>query len=504
MVISNRYGRFLGILAGSLLAAATIASPVRADPKDHLTLAMSIEPSGLDPTVAAPVAIGQVVWQNVFQGLTRIDEAGTVLPQLAREWTASDDGRTITFHLRDDVRFQNGVRFDSATAKFTLDRARGEASTNPQKQFFEVIERIETPDASTLVLHLKERSANLLYWLAWPAAVMVEPGTAETNRAQPVGTGPFRVAEWRPGDKVVLERIDDYWNKDAVPSLGTAEFRFIKDAQAQAAAIRSGSVDAIPEFAAPELYKTFEGSPQLSTVVGHTELKVVAGMNLRRKPFDDPRVRKALMMAVDRTALVEAAWSGYGEPIGSHYTPNDPGFVDLAAKVPYDPDGAKALLAEAGYPDGFTATIRSPQMSYATRSSEILQGFLAEIGVTLNIVPTDFPAVWVDQVLKGHNFDMTIVAHAEPLDIGIYARPDYYFGYRSQAFDAANMAAETAADDAARLAAYGRAQEILAEDLPALYLFAMPKLGLWDRRVKGLWTNEPIPSNDLTDVRWVD
>ncbi len=108
----------------------------------------------------------------------------------------------------------------------------------------------------------------------------------------------------------------------------------------------------------------------------------------------------------------------------------------------------------------------------------------------------------MDQVLKGHDFDLTIVAHAEPLDIGIYARPDYYFGYRSEAFDRANHEAERALDESTRLRHYGEAQEILAKDLPALYLFVSPKLGLWDKRISGLWTNEPIPANDLTDVRW--
>lgn len=495
--------RALRMTAAALVLLAASA-PAGAAPRDTITISIGVEPAGLDPTIAAPVFIGQVVWQNLFEGLTRIDAEGKVLPQLAKQWTVSEDAKTITFQLQENVTFHNGATFDSSTAKFTLDRARGDTSTNPQKQFFQVIDSIETPDPATLVLHLKEPSGNLLYWLGWPASVMVEPGSAETNRSRPVGTGPFRFAEWRPGDRVRLERAESYWDEANRPALREAEFRFITDPQAQATAIRSGGVDAIAEFGAPELYKSFEGDPRLASVVGNTELKVVAGMNLRRKPFDDPRVRRALMMAVDRAGLVEAAMSGYGQPIGSHYTPNDPGYRDLTGVAPYDPEAAKALLAEAGYPDGFKTTIRTPQMAYATRTSEILQAFLAEIGVTLEIVPTEFPAVWVDQVLKGHDFDMTIVAHAEPLDIGIYARPDYYFGYRSEAFDTENHEAERAADEATRLEHYGRAQEILAADLPALYLFVMPKLGLWDKRLTGLWANEPIPSNDLTDVRWTE
>ncbi|MEF2072235.1 ABC transporter substrate-binding protein [Consotaella aegiceratis] len=470
--------------------------------KDSVVIGMGIEPTGLDPTIAAPAAIGQVTWQNIFEGLTRIDRDGKVQPQLASGWTISDDGKTYTFQLRSGVTFHNGQPFDASTAKFTLDRARGDRSTNPQKQFFSVIDRVEAADPRTLVVHLTEPAGNLLYWLGWPASVMVEPQSADTNKTDPIGTGPFKFADWRQGDRLEIVRNDDYWNGEDMPALASASFRFISDPQAQAAAIRSGDVDAFPEFGAPELFGSFEGDPKLKAVAGDTELKVVAGMNLRKAPFDNPKVRQALMMAVDRATVIEGAWSGYGQPIGSHFTPNDPGYVDATGVYPYDPDKARALLQEAGYGDGLTLSIKTPQMSYATRSSEILQALFAEIGVTLDIVPTEFPATWIDQVFTGHDFDMTIVAHAEPLDIGIYARKDYYFGYDNPKFDETIAAAEQATDEEKRFELYGEAQMMLARDVPALYLFVMPKLGVWNIHLSGLWDNEPIPSNDLTDVRW--
>ncbi len=397
--------------------------------------------------------------------------------------------------------FHNGARFDSGTAKFTLDRARGETSTNPQKQFFQVIDSIETPDAATLVLRLKEPSANLLYWLAWPASVMVEPGSAETNRSQPVGTGPFRFAEWRPGDRVRLERAERYWDEANRPALASAEFRFIADPQAQATAIRSGDVDAIPEFIATELYKSFEGDERLASVVGNTELKVVAGMNARRKPFDDPQVRRALMMAVDRAGLVEAAMNGFGQPIGSHYTPNDPGYRDLTGVAPYDPDAAKALLAEAGYPDGSrprsacrrcpTRRARPSAAGAARRDRRHRRDRADRVSRRLGRSGAEGPRLRHDD-----RRPCRTARHR-------YLRPpELLFRLPERCVQSANHEAERAVDDAARLEHYGRAQEILAQDLPALYLFVMPKLGLWDKRLTGLWTNEPIPSNDLTDVRW--
>ncbi len=479
-----------------------VGSAADAAPKDTITIGMGVEPTGLDPTIAAPVAIGQVTWQNIFEGLTTIDRAGKVQPQLAQSWEISPDGKTYTFKLRPDVRFHNGVAFDSSVAKYSIERARGADSVNPQKRYFASIDTIETPDAATLVLNLKQPAGSLLYWLAWPSSVMVEPTSAADNKTTPVGTGPFKFVDWAKGSKVDLARNPDYWNKQAAPKLESATFRFISDPQAQAAALQAGDVDAFPEFGAPELVKSFEGNPKLATVIGNTELKVVAGMNNGRKPFDDKRVRQALMMAIDRATVVEGAWSGFGTPIGSHYTPNDRGYKDLTGVHPYDPAKAKALLAEAGYPDGFTFTIKAPQMAYAQRISQILQAMFAEIGVTMEIETTEFPAKWVADVFKAGDFDMTIVAHAEPMDIDIYARDPYYFQYRNPTFDGILNNVEATSDPAEQERLYGEAQTILAEDVPALYLFVMPKLGVWDRKVKGLWENEPIPSNVLTEVYW--
>ncbi|MFS8144001.1 ABC transporter substrate-binding protein [Rhizobium sp. BR 249] len=486
------------VLSAALMIAATPAEAA----KTTLNLGMSVEPTGLDPTIAAPVAIGQVTWQNVFEGLVTIDQAGKVQPQLAKSWQISPDGLTYTFKLQAGVKFHDGEVFDAAAARFSLDRARGPDSVNPQKRFFASIASIDTPDAETLVLHLSAPTGSLIYWLGWPASVMVGPKTAADDKVTPIGTGPFKFAGWAKGDKVELARNADYWNKDAAAKLDKVIFRFIADPQAQAAALKSGDLDAFPEFAAPELMSSFDGDARLATKVGNTELKVVAGMNNAKKPFDDKRVRQALMMAIDRKTVIDGAWSGLGTPIGSHYTPNDPGYRDMTSVLPYDVEKAKALLAEAGYPNGFTFTIKTPQMAYAPRSAQVMQAMFAEIGVTMNIEPTEFPAKWVQDIMKDRNFDMTIVAHAEPLDIDIYARDPYYFNYRNADFDALMKKVQETTDPDAQNAIYGQAQKILAEDVPALYFFVMPKLGVWDRKLKGLWENEPIPSNVLSGVSW--
>jgi peptide/nickel transport system substrate-binding protein len=199
---------------------------------------------------------------------------------------------------------------------------------------------------------------------------------------------------------------------------------------------------------------------------------------------------------------VDAAYNGIGQPIGSHFSPSQPGYIDLTGALPYDPKAAKAGLAAAGYPNGFTATLRMPQMTYARRSAEVLAAMLQDVGVTLKLEPIEFPGQWLDQVFKRTDYDMTIVAHTEPLDLGIYARDSYYFNYQSAELKKLMAEVATTTDTPQRLALLGQAQRRLAEDAPALFLFLLPKLGVWNAKLTGLWENQPIPANDVVDVAW--
>ena len=360
---------------------------------------------------------------------------------------------------------------------------------------------IETPDPASVVIRLKHPAGLFPYRLAWGDAVMVDPKAADTDATAPVGTGPFKFKDWQRGDHVDLVRNDDYWDK-GVPKLEAVTFRFIGDAQAQTAALRAGDVDGFPEFTAPELFGDFRNDPRFTAVVGATPRKLVAALNGDRTPLGDARVRRALMNAIDRKAVIEAAYSGFGTPIGSHFAPTDRGYVDLTGVIPFDHAKAKALLAEAGYPNGFTLTIKTPQMTETTRVAEVLQAMLADVGVTLTIEPCEFPAKWIDEVFLKRDYEMSVIDHAEPMDIDVYARPAYYFNYHNPAFDALVATAEETADQAVRDKAYGDAQRLLAEDVPALYLFDVPRLNVWDAKLRGLWANEPLPQVLVRNASW--
>ncbi|TQS70948.1 ABC transporter substrate-binding protein [Rhodobacteraceae bacterium] len=490
-----------GLFWAGLICAALAMVPAFAQGDRSVTFVQAVEPQGLDPSVGSPVAAGQVTWQNVFEGLVRIDRNGAVSPQLAESWRISDDGLRYEFQLQKDVKFHNGAPFDSASAKFSIDRILSDRSTNGQKALYSVIEEVSAPSPYRLVLRLNRPASNLLYWLGFPAAVMVEPQSAPTDQTQPVGTGPFVVTEWRKGDRVVMRANADYWG-DA-PEIDHLVARFIADPQAQAAALQSGQADVVAEFGAPEMFARFQSDPRFTTHAGTGEMEVVAGMNNARPPFDNPDVRAALMMAIDRTQLLAAVNSGLGTPIGSHFSPASPFYEDLTDVYPYDPARARALLEKAGYGAGFSFTMKVPTRAYAQRSAEILQAFFQQIGVDARIESSDFPASWIGDVFRDTNYDMTIVGHAEPLDIGIYARDPYYFNYHSPAFEAAISGIDQATTPQARRDGYRQAQEILARDVPALFLYSAPKLGIWNKDLAGLWENGPVPANDMTDVHWL-
>lgn len=493
--------RKLARLIGMVALALTLAAGSNAmAAKDQLVMGMVLEPPHLDPTAGAAAAIREITYANIFEGLTRIDQDGGVQPALARSWEIAPDGLTYTFHLAEGATFHNGVKLAAEHVVFSFERAMAEDSVNAQKGLFEPIASVEAPDERTVVITLKRPTGDFLFNLGWGDMVIVEPSSAATNKNEPVGTGPFRFVRWVKGDRVEIERNPDYWGDE--PALARATFKFIPDPAAATAALLAGDIDAFANFPAPEALVQFESDPRFVVVIGTTEGETILAINNARPPLNDVRVRRALAHAIDRQAIIDGAMMGYGTPIGSHFAPHNPAYVDLTGKYPYDPEKAKALLAEAGV-ENLSLTLKLPPPSYARRGGEIVQAELAAVGITAEIIPMEW-AQWLEQVFTGKDFDLTIVSHTEPMDIGIYARPDYYFQYQSQPFNdvMAKLAVETNA--AERKALLGEAQEILAEDSVNVFLFQLAKHGVWKAGIEGLWHNSPIPANDLTEVHWVD
>lgn len=484
------------LAATAFVLASSAAFAARTD----LVLAMTLEPPHLDPTAGAAAAIDEIVYDNIFEGLTKIGSRGEVLPALAESWTVSDDGKTYTFKLHTGVKFHDGSDFNADDVKFSLDRARAENSTNAQKGLFAQIDTVDVVDPATVKVTLKNPQGSFLYNMGWGDAVIVAPESAETNKEKPVGTGPFKFENWAKGSSITIVKNPDYWGEKV--ALDKAEFRIVPDAAAAVPALLAGDVQAFPFFP-PEAVAQIKDDPRFKVVVGSTEGETILSTNNKKKPFDNLKVRQAIAHALDRQAIIDAASSGYGTPIGSHFAPHNPAYVDLTGTYPHDIAKAKELLKEAGYPDGFKATLKLPPTPYARLGGEVVASQLREIGIDLEIIPVEW-ADWLKQVFTDKDYDLTIVSHTEPNDIDIYARKDYYFQYDNPAFDKIIDELNLTSDEAKRTELYKQAQKILADDAVNGFLFELPKIGVWDAKLEGLWENAPIQANDLTKVRWTE
>ncbi len=486
-------------LAAGLLSVSLAASAQAA--RTDLVLGVPLEPPHLDPTAGAAAAIDEVLYANVFEGLTRIGASGEVLPALAESWTVSEDGKTYEFKLHSGVKFHDGTTFDAEDVKFSLDRATAENSENAQKGLFAAIDTVTVVDPSTVRVALKNPQGSFLYNLGWGDAVIVAPESASTNKEKPVGTGPFRFENWAKGSSITIVRNPDYWG--AAVALEKAEFRIIPDAAAAIPALLSGDVQALPNFNLGDALPQVESDPRFKVVIGSTEGETILATNNKKPPFDQLKVRQAIAHAIDRKAIIDGASSGLGTPIGSHFSPANAAYVDLTGTYPHDIAKAKELLKEAGLENGFKATIKLPPVGYARDGGQIVASQLREIGIELEIIPVEW-ADWLSQVFTEKNYDLTIVSHTEPNDIDIYARKDYYFNYDNPAFDKVIDELNLTSDEARRTDLYKQAQKILADDAVNGFLFELPKIGIWDAKVEGLWANAPIQANDLTKVKWVD
>lgn len=486
------------VLAASVLALAS-ASPALAARTD-LVLGVVLEPPHLDPTAGAAAAIDEILYANVFEGLTRIGPSGEVLPALAESWTISDDGKVYTFKLHKGVKFHDGSDFDAEDVKFSLDRARAPDSVNAQKGLFAAIDIVEVIDPETVQVTLKHPQGAFLYNMGWGDAVIVAPESADRNKEKPIGTGPFRFDHWAKGSAVTLVKSDNYWG-DPV-ALDKVEFRFIPDAAAAVPAVLSGDVQAFPFFPADAVSQV-EGNPQLKVVIGSTEGETILAMNNKKPPLDNLKVRQAISYALDREAIIDGASGGLGQPIGSHVSPSSKAYVDLTGRYPHDAAKARKLLKEAGFENGFKTTLKLPPPAYARDGGQIIASQLRNVGIQADIIPVEW-AQWLDQVFTKKDYDLTIVSHTEPNDIDIYSRPEYYFNYQNPEFNKVIEELNLTSDEATRNSLLAKAQNILADDAVVGFLFELPKVGVWDAKLSGLWENAPIQANDLTKVKWDD
>ena len=481
---------------GVLSSEAKAQKPV---PGGTLTIALAAEPSGLDPTTNPSAAIKRVVHYNLLEGLLKVDRNGRVVPALAKSYSVSKDGKEYTFVLHSGIKFHDGNPCTAEDVKFTFQRLLDPKTAAPYRMYYEAIESIQAVDPTTVKFKMKKVDSNFLFNIARGDAVIVSKQSVDRLKSAPVGTGPFKFVEWKRGDSVIMAKNPDYYVK-GLPYLEKVTFKFISDPSAQLAALRAGDIEVIAYDLAPENAPALEKDARFKVLKGHTTTDVIMAMNHSRKPFNDPKVRQAITLAIDREAVIQGAVAGYGTPIGSHMDPTNPYYVDLSRLYPYNPEKARQLLAEAGYPTGFGAVLKLPEpYAYARRSGEVIADQLSKVGIKLviEVIPM---GQWVDRVFKNADYDLTVMGHAEPFDIEIYSRPNYYFRYGNPKFLELIKKAEGEMNEQARKKIYEQAQRMLADDFVNVYLFINPALPGMKKEVMNWWKDYPTIVVDASEV----
>jgi len=473
-------------LAGALTAALALNACAAANQAEVVTLGFTLEPTSLDISGTAGQAIPQVLLENVYEGLVRVNDDGSIEPSLAKSFTVSDDGLTYSFSLR-DAQFHDGASLTADDVVWSLTRLLDDDSTvvlpTQVAQFARVSE--VSSDGDVVTITLSERDNDLLYNLTQRGGVIFRKDSTDfANTA--IGTGPFTLAKWDKGNSITLERFEQYWGRRA--DTRTVVFRYFADATALSNAMLAGDIDVMTTVQSPESLEVFEARDDLKVLSGSTNCEVTLGMNNSRAPFNDAKVRTAVRQAIDKRALIDTAWAGYGTEIGSFVPPTDPWFEDLTDVAPYDVSAAREALVSAGVEAGTAISLDVPPINYATNSSEFIAAALGEVGFDVTITPVTWEE-WLDRVFTKADYDLTIVCHIERNDMAIYANPDYYFRFDNAEYQDLVSAAGAAATPKERTDNLRKAARILSEESASDWLWLMPSLQVAKRDVAGLMKN---------------
>jgi peptide/nickel transport system substrate-binding protein len=457
-------------------ALPALVRPALAVPPAVIRMAFPTQPATLDPQKMRVGGLEYNYAYYCFNRLTTLDPQYRVQPDLATKWEASEDLKTWTFQLRPGVKFHNGKALDASDVVFTFKRILDKSVASVLRVNFSIVTKLEAVDPLTVRFTLAAPYADLPAATAGYQAMIVTPSVVDTLTTHPIGTGPFRFVEYRPGDQMVIERNPDYF-VPGVPTLDRAILRVIPEFTTAVAALESGAVDVAYDLPPEQVDKV------KNSAVAHVE-EVQAGRwqgiiwNCQMKPFDDVRVRRAFAKLVDKPALTDIAMFGHATPTLTPIPPSHPYFRKDIAIGGADIAGAKKMLAEAGIPDGFTLEMyvpgaNPPRERYATAFRETAKE--AGIDVQLRLVPPDkFFAEMEGKV----RFSADGFYGRPTPDLMLYPWYDSngswnntLWHYRNPEVDKVLDAARATIDKSRQKELYGRFQELVLADPPGSVIY---------------------------------
>ncbi len=463
------------------------------------------DPRSLDPALSTDVPTGRAV-AYVFDGLTRFTERAELAPNLATTWEVSPDGLIYTFHLKSGVRFHDGTPFTAADVKHSFERVLDPATPGGRgwplypikgaKDYaagkLKSISGVEVPNDTTVLFTLAEPFAIFPKMLAMPATGIVPHRTPPDFGEHPVGTGPWRFVEWRHDDYLRFARNADYHG--GAPLADSLEARIIPEMSTAEAEFEAGNVDVlwVPEQATPAWEENEETRPLLQSA---PSLRLIyAAMNTTHGPLRDVRVRRAINYAIDTRVILRRLMGGRGTVAAGVIPPSLAGFDSTRAPYPYDPAKARALLAEAGYPNGVDVELWSSQSEQFPRIAQTIQAYLARANIRVKLVQRDASSMreaarkgntdialkdWYADYPDAENFLYPLLHSA---NAGVGGNVSFY---HNATFDSVVSASRREQDPAKRAALYRQADSIAFEDAPMIFLFFYKEVDAVQPWIKG-------------------
>ncbi|MEU0091789.1 ABC transporter substrate-binding protein [Kribbella sp. NPDC006257] len=490
-------------LAGSaallLIAACSAGSGTSSSSspgaQESLAIGLVAEPASLDFTTTDGAAIPQVLLTNIYEGLVKQDESGKIVPGLAKSWTVSPDRKTYTFELVNNAKFTNGTTFTAADAVFSINRVKS-AWTTSLKAAMDVVQDAKAVSPTQLQVTLSKPSNDWLFRMTTRIGAMFSQTGIDKLATDPVGTGPYKFGSWKRGDSIVLQRNDSYWGTK--PFFNQVTLKYFKDPTALNNALLTGTINVVSTVQAPEALSQFTSNSKYQVIEGTTNGEVLLSFNNSRPVFKDIRTRQAIRMAIDHKALLDTCFAGRGKLIGSMVPPTDPWYEDLTGIAPYNKDKAKGLLQASGAA-GATLRLRLPTLPYATSCGQVVKSQLEQVGLKVQIDQLEFPAAWLTTVFKNADYDMSIIGHVEPRDLGAVFSPKYYTRYDDPTLQQ-DLAAADSGDEATQVSEMKKAARRISEQAAGDWLFLLPNLMVADKNISGLPVNAISESFDLSKL----
>jgi glutathione transport system substrate-binding protein len=488
-------------ISGLLLAASLLFGiPAGAFAAKDLVVGVPDNLTGLD----APDLndnLSQSAARLIFEGLYMLDEHMKLQPQLAESYEANEDATEFVFHLRKGITFHDGSPFNADAVKFSFDRAGNPENHLKRQSLYVMIAHTDVVDDYTVRVVLKYPFGAFVNDIAHPGALIVSPKSVQQYGKEvtrhPSGTGPYEFVSWT-ADTLKLKKNEHYW-KPGLPKIDTITYRSVPENGARIAMLQAGEAQFIYPVP-PELIASLQNSPNVTIFDEPSILTRFLALNNMRKPFSDPRVRLALNYAIDKQAFIKVVFNGHADPMDSPMPPLL-GFYQKQGTYPYDPAKAKALLAEAGYPNGFESTLTGGVNTLVQRGMQFIQQQLAAVGVKINVEPLEAGVLTAKEFNVPKPEDATIVmlygawsSSTGDADWGM--RPIAYTKafppvlanlawYSNPVTDAAIEAGLATVDPTKRAAAYAKAQEQVWKDPPWVFLAVEHNLAAYSKKLHG-------------------